>query len=302
MRKRSLKERIEKMKIEAANINSINNINKYHNHVEEKGNSIKIIANKPKSVNKKIKKKEEIKQLEVIIEKKYINFDLDFIYRREKYTLKNLYSNCLISRIKKLISKKISVDLNLLHIFYLDKEIINDKLNVYDMIENNKIKYFIVKKETPVNENVISLNTNIHLIYKIRCKGIINVRDFMDKIEIFFRERCLDKHYLCEPIGNNTYDVGFSCEDNCFQFKRYMMIVKKLDNNYINTNYEFIPFDKNDILQPRITIVEPLTPTRNSESIFINKGPYMTYEEIQKRNEKEERKKWISNKGFVYKK
>ena len=300
MRKRSLKERLEKMKIEATSLNTINSINKKPNHIEENGNSIKIISNKSKSTNKKFKKKEEIKQIEVIIEKKYINFDLDFIYRREKYTLKNLYSNYLISRIKKLISKKISVDINLLHIYYLDKEIINDKLNVFDMIENHKIKYFIVKKETPINENVISLNTNIHLIYKIRCKGILNVKDFIDKIEIFFRERCLDKHYLCEPIGNNCYDVSFSCEDNCFQFKRYMMIVKKLDNNYINTNYEFIPFDKNDILQPRLTIIEPIK--RNSESIFINKGPYMTYEEIQKKNEKEERKKWISNKGFVYKK
>ena len=299
MRKRSLKERLEKMKIEATSLNTINSINKKPNHIEENGNSIKIISNKSKSTNKKFKKKEEIKQIEVIIEKKYINFDLDFIYRREKYTLKNLYSNYLISRIKKLISKKISVDINLLHIYYLDKEIINDKLNVFDMIENHKIKYFIVKKETPINENVISLNTNIHLIYKIRCKGILNVKDFIDKIEIFFRERCLDKHYLCEPIGNNCYDVSFSCEDNCFQFKRYMMIVKKLDNNYINTNYEFIPFDKNDILQPRLTIIEPIK--RNSESIFINKGPYMTYEEIQKKNEKEERKKWISNKGFVYK-
>ena len=300
MRKRSLKERLEKMKIEATSLNTINSINKKPNHIEENGNSIKIIANKSKSINKKFKKKEEIKQIEVIIEKKYINFDLDFIYRREKYTLKNLYSNYLISRIKKLISKKISVDINLLHIYYLDKEIINDKLNVFDMIENHKIKYFIVKKETPINENVISLNTNIHLIYKIRCKGILNIKDFIDKIEIFFRERCLDKHYLCEPIGNNCYDVSFSCEDNCFQFKRYMMIVKKLDNNYINTNYEFIPFDKNDILHPRLTIIEPTI--RNSESIFINKGPYMTYEEIQKKNEKEERKKWIFNKGFVYKK
>ena len=192
------------------------------------------------------------------------------------------------------------MDINLLHIYYLDKEIINDKLNVYDMIENNKIKFFIAKKETPINENVISLNTNVHLIYKIRCKGILNIKDFMDKIDIFFRERSLDKHFYCEPIGNNCYDVRFSCEDNCFQFKRYMMIVKKLDNNYISTNYELVPFDKNDILQPRLTIVEPFT--RNSESIFINKGPYMTYEELQKKKEKEERKKWISKNDFVNKK
>ena len=240
MREKSLKKH-EKMRIETSAQLSKNN------NIEEKENSFKFLSTKSKSLNKKFRKREEVKQLDVIIEKKYFNFDLDFIYRREKYTLKNIYNNYLISRIKKLISQKISVDIDLLHLYYLDKEITNDKLNVYDMIQNNKIKYFIVKKESPINESVISLNTNLHLIYKIRCKGIQNIKDFNDKIEIFFRERCLDKHYLCEPVGNNCYDVGFSCEDNCFQFKRYMMIVKKLDTNYINTSYQFLPIDRNDI-------------------------------------------------------
>ena len=287
MRKKISKENINKMNI------NVFNIKKNEYNIEERGNSIKILSNKSKSLNK-------IKQLEVIIEKKYINFNLDFIYRRERYTLKNILSNYLISRVKKLISKKISVDLNLLHIYYLDKEIIDDKLNVYDLIQNNKIKYFEVKKETPINEDVLSLSTNIHLIYKIRCKGIQNTKDFIEKIETFFKERCLDKHYLCEPIGNNTYDVGFSCEDNCFQFKRYMMIVKKLDNNYINVKCQFIPIDKNEIIQPRLMNFEPLNKER--ESIFINKGPFITYEEIQKKNEKEEKKKWICKNDFVFKK
>ena len=290
MRKKSFN---EKMNIEISNINNNkkNNIN-----IEEKGNSIKFISNKSKSLNKKFIKREEIKQLEVIIEKKYFNFNLDFIYRREKYTLNNIFNNYLVSKIKKLISKKISVDVNLLHLYYLDKEILDDKLNVYDMIQNNKIKYFIVKKETPVNNEVLSLNTNVHLIYKIRCKGIINAEDFMEKIELFFRERCLDKHYLCEPIGNNCYNVYFSCEDNCFQFKRYMMIVKKLDKNYINTTFQFLPVDRNEILQPKYTKFDSIS--RNQKSIFINKGSFMTYEEIHKKNEKEERKKWISKKKF----
>jgi len=287
MRKKISKENINKMNI------NVFNIKKNEYNIEERGNSIKILANKSKSLNK-------IKQLEVIIEKKYINFNLDFIYRRERYTLKNILSNYLISRVKKLISKKISVDLNLLHIYYLDKEIIDDKLNVYDLIQNNKIKYFEVKKESPINEDVLSLSTNIHLVYKIRCKGIQNAKDFIEKIETFFKERCLDKHYLCEPIGNNTYDVGFSCEDNCFQFKRYMMIVKKLDNNYINIKCQFIPIDRNEILQPRLMNFEPLNKER--ESIFINKGPFITYEEIQKKNEKEEKKKWISKNDFIFKK
>ena len=287
MRKKISKENINKMNI------NVFNIKKNEYNIEERGNSIKILANKSKSLNK-------IKQLEVIIEKKYINFNLDFIYRRERYTLKNILSNYLISRVKKLISKKISVDLNLLHIYYLDKEIIDDKLNVYDLIQNNKIKYFEVKKESPINEDVLSLSTNIHLVYKIRCKGIQNAKDFIEKIETFFKERCLDKHYLCEPIGNNTYDVGFSCEDNCFQFKRYMMIVKKLDNNYINVKCQFLPIDRNEIIQPRLMNFEPLNKER--ESIFINKGPFITYEEIQKKNEKEEKKKWISKNDFIFKK
>ena len=284
----------EKMMVRASNIQKINEKN-----ILEKNNSIKILGKKSKSV-KKYKKKEEIKQLEVILEKKYINYDLDFIYRRERYTLKNIFSNYLVSRIKKLISKKISVDLNLIHLYYLDKEITDDKLNVYDMIQNNKIKYFIVKKQSPINENVISLNTNMHLIYKVRCKGIKDSKDFIEKIETFFIDRCLDKYYLCEPIGNNIYEVGFSCEDNCFQFKRYMTIVKKLDQNYINTTYQFVPVDKNEILLPRLSNFDTLN--NKSESIFINKGPYMTYEEIKKKKEKEEKKKWINKKGFIYKK
>lgn len=297
MKKKAQKEKSEKMRIESIKANKTEENN---NNKKDKQKSQKKLANKSKSINKNIKKFEEVKQTELKIEKKPIIFNLDFIYRRERYTLKNILSNYLISRVKKLISKKISVDLNLLHIYYLDKEVIDDKLNVYDLIQNNKIKYFEVKKESPINEDVLSLSTNIHLVYKIRCKGIQNAKDFIEKIETFFKERCLDKHYLCEPIGNNTYDVGFSCEDNCFQFKRYMMIVKKLDNNYINIKCQFIPIDRNEILQPRLMNFEPLNKER--ESIFINKGPFITYEEIQKKNEKEEKKKWISKNDFIFKK
>jgi hypothetical protein len=38
---------------------------------------------------------------------------------------------------------------------------------------------------------------------------------------------------------------------------------------------------------------------KDKESIFINKGPFITYEDIKKRNEKEQKKKWICNKDFI---
>ena len=249
MKKKSLKDKLEKI-----NIATISLDKKEEEKKEDKKQDKKMIT-KAKSTNKSIKKLfEDDKKVKLSpepnIEKKHITFNLDFVFRRERYTLKNLLSNYLISKVKKLISKKISVDVELIHIYYLDKEITNDQLNVYNLIKDNKVRYFEIKKESPVNENIISLNTNVNLIYKVKCKNIQNAKDFIDKIDIFFREKCLDKHYLCEPVEVNTYDVGFACEDNCYQFKRYMSIVKRLDSNYSNTSYEYVPFDKNKFLKP----------------------------------------------------
>lgn len=295
--KKNQKQKLEKMNIGGFKIDRKEEEKKQN---EKDKNSSNKANNKSKSLDKNTINTEEVKKTEEITEKKqHIKYNIDFIFRRERYTIKNLFSNYLVSRLKKLISKTISVDLNLLHIYYLDKEITNDKLNVYDLIKDNVIKYFEVKKEAPTNENIMSLNPNSNFIYKVKCKGIPDTKDFIDKIDVFFREKCLDKHYICEPVALNTYDVGFSCEDNCYQFKRYMQIVRRLDTNYINSSYEYIPFDKSKILKPQFN----LKPTnKSSVSMFINKGPYITYEEMQRKNEKEERKKWVCKKDFVYKK
>ena len=261
----------------------------------------KIVEEKKEEKNeeKKLEKKEENEQIDIIIESKYINFNLDFIYRREKYTLKNLYSNYLISKIKKLISKKLSIEIPCIHIYYQDKEITNDKLNVYDLIKENKTKYILVKKESPINENLISLNTNVHLLYKVKCYEIKDIKDFSDKIETFFNDRCLDKHYVCEPFNENGYEVCFSCEDICFQFKRYMSTLKIIDKNYLNTKCELIPVDKSNIINSKIkNNINNDNGYKIKESEFINKGPYMTYEEIQRKSEKEEKKKWLNKNGF----
>ena len=288
----------------------INNKNKEKEKVvindESKNNKDKIKSKEKKKDKGEKLKKEEYKQekegkneqIDIIIESKYINFNLDFIYRREKYTLKNLYSNYLISKLKKLISKKLSIEINLIHIYYQDKEITDDKLNVYDLIKDNKTKYFLVKKEPPINEDLVSLNTNQLLSYKLKCTGIRDYKDFLNKIESFFIDRCLDKHYICEPLGENGYLIGFSCEDICFQFKRYMLLLKKIDDKYINSKCEFKPIDKSVIINSKINIDLSNNKYNYKESEFINKGPYMTYEEMQRKNEKEEKKKWINKNGF----
>jgi hypothetical protein len=315
MKKKNQKDKLQKMNIAALSIN------KAEDEKKDNKKSPKKLETKSKSSNKIFKMAEESKpskQNEIKEEEKSITYNLDFVFRRERYILKGLHSNYLLSRVKKLISKKISVDFNLIHVYYLEKELTNDKINVYDLIKDNKIKYFEIKKESPNNENIMSLNPNINLIYKVKCKNIQNAKDFIDKIDIFFRDKCLEKHYLCEPVDKNVYDVGFCCEDNCYQFKRYMSIVKRLDSNYSNTTFEYVPIPKHKIIKPKLENLPTISykssesekpkirrnPNINKtiESIYINKGPYMTFEDIQKLNEKEERKKWINKKGFVYKK
>ena len=54
---------------------------------------------------------------------KLIKYKLDFIFRREKYTLKNLQENYLVSKMKKLIAKEINVDIKTLKFFYKEEEI-----------------------------------------------------------------------------------------------------------------------------------------------------------------------------------
>ena len=105
MKKNTKNEKLEKMNIEAITIE------KNEEDKKETKKSTKKNATKSKSVNKIFIKEEEIKKLEEKPEIKLIHYNLDFIFRRERYILKNLLSNILVSKLKKIISKKISVEI-----------------------------------------------------------------------------------------------------------------------------------------------------------------------------------------------
>lgn len=192
-------------------------------------NNKEVINNKN---SEEMKKKEEEK-------KKLPTFNLVFIYRREKYTLKNLVINCLLSKIKKLISNKISADLTELKFFYKEKELkfVDDNKNVFEMIKGDNTPFFEVKKEPTINENITSLNTNINLNYQVKCEPVSDYADLIKKVQQFFKDICLEAHFLCEPTSPKSYNVCLSCSDHCFQFKRYMMNIAKTDNLYKETEF-----------------------------------------------------------------
>ena len=187
---------------------------------------------------------------------KLIKYKLDFIFRREKYTLKNLQENYLVSKMKKLIAKEINVDIKTLKFFYKEDEIKeeSDKNNLYQMIKDDKFPIIEVRKESLNEQNIISLNTKLNLVYKVECKQITDYIDFINKIEQFFKDICIENHYLCEPIASNVYNVCFLCSDHCFQFKRYMMNISRLDKNYEKATFKVLSVDKSKIFEPELDI------------------------------------------------
>ena len=283
---------------------------------------------KSKKNNKGEETKEE-KKVAIVEKKEPIKFNLDFIYRREKYTLKNLKENSLVSFIKRKISEKIKVETKNLKFYYKNKELKNDsdKTNVYAMIKDDPVPFIDVKKESTINQNIISLSTKINLIYKVKSINISNYSDFVDKIEQFFKDVCLERHYLCEPTSTNTYDVCFSCSDHCFQFKRYMMNISRIDKNYEKSKFTILKVDKSKIIEPKIerTIEETDENNNKIEKIivkekknmieieyrrmkhkeddyfqkdFVNSGPYISLEDLKKKEEKESKKKWVGKRNF----
>lgn len=256
--------------------------------------------------------------------KPLVKFNLDFLYRREKFTL-NLKNNCLVSFLKRKISEKINVDKKSLKFYYKDVELKDDsdKTNVYDMINGDKIPFIDVKKEFPINQDIISLNSKSNLIYKVECKPILSYRDLIEKIESFFKDTCIDKNYLCEPVSTNTYYACFSCSDHCFQFKRYMMNIVRKEKEYKYTKFKIMEVDKSRIMEPKIeqNIEEDTEDLGKVEEMvvkdkktnkdvkikfrkikhkeddyfqkdFLNSGPNLPNEEIKEKDKKVNKKKW----------
>lgn len=230
-----------------------------------------------------------------------------------------------MSFLKRKISEKINVDKKSLKFYYKDVELKDDsdKTNVYDMINGDKIPFIDVKKEFPINQDIISLNSKSNLIYKVECKPILSYRDLIEKIESFCKDTCIDKNYLCEPVSTNTYYACFSCSDHCFQFKRYMMNIVRKEKEYKETKFKIMEVDKSRIIEPRIeqNIEEDTEDLGKVEEMvvkdkktnkdvkikfrkikhkeddyfqkdFLNSGPNLPNEEIKEKDKKVNKKKW----------
>lgn len=219
-------------------------------------------------------------------------FNLDFIYRREQYKLKNLKISITFKQIKENISKEIKVPSNELQVFYKNNEIKNDEQKIYDLFKNNKINFLEVKKIIKNPNEITSFD------YKVEIKNIENGYDLNKQIDNFFNQLLLEKNVICEPVDLDVYHVCFNYEDIAFDFKRYILLLKRTNKNYQNVEVKtIIPVEtikKSSLLLSNLKQKKTFV-----SAYYVNQGPYVSDYERKINDSKNDKKNWINKKGFI---
>jgi len=219
-------------------------------------------------------------------------FNLDFIYRREQYKLKNLKISITFKQIKENISKEIKVPSNELQVFYKNNEIKNDDQKIYDLFKNNKINFLEVKK---IIKNPNALTS---FDYKVEIKNIENGYDLNKQIDNFFNQLLLEKNVICEPVDLDVYHVCFNYEDIAFDFKRYILLLKRTNKNYQNVEVKtIIPVET--IKQSSLLLSNLNKKKTFISAYYVNQGPYLSDYERKINESKNDKKNWINKKGFI---
>jgi len=277
--------------------------------------SISKEKNKNKNSKKKTKNEsEESKIVEkpqkiennksVTIRKKLINTKLtiDYIFRREPYKIKDQTKNLTFGEMKKIISNDLKINETDLQITYLNNEIKNDKLIIYDLIKDNKIKFFEVKKILKPSEDIIDSYD-----YILTIQNISNGLDLNNQIDNFFQDILIERKCICEPKSLTSYNISFPTNDLAFDFKRYLSILKKINPLYANikviinipekpkfaTIINSVDKEKNNLK----TVKKSKNPTLDYYK--KNLGNYITYSDIKKLERLDSKQKWLNQKGFI---
>jgi len=278
--------------------------------------SISKEKNKKKNLNKKTKndKPEELeieektqkkeKYKSPLKTKKLINtkITIDYIFRREPYKIKEQNTTLTFGDMKKIISNDLKINELDLQIIYLDNEIKNDKINIYDLIKDNKIKFFEVKKKINPSDDIIDSYE-----YILTIENISNGLDLNKQIDNFFQDLLIERKCICEPKSLSSYNISFPTNDLAFDFKRYLSILKKT-----NPLYENIKVIINIPEKPKFAAVinnfnkenknmKTIKKSKNPTLDYYKKnlGNYITYSDIKKMERMDGKLKWLNQKGFI---
>ena len=227
---------------------------------------------------------------------------IDYIFRREPYKIKDQKKTLTFGEMKKIISNDLKINELDLQIIYLNNEIKNDKINIYDLIKDNKIKFFEVKKIMKPSEDIIDSYE-----YILTIQNISNGLDLNKQIDNFFQDLLIERKCICEPRSLSSYNISFPTNDLAFDFKRYLSILKKTNPLYSNIKviinipekpkFDTIINSMNKDNNNLKTIKKSKNPTLDYYK--KNLGNYITYSDIKKMERMDAKSKWLNQKGFI---
>jgi hypothetical protein len=136
---------------------------------------------------------------------------------------------------------------------------------------------------------------------KIIVENVNDITELYKIIEQFFKDCLITQDFICEPITDNKYSIGFAYPDLAFDFNRYLFILKITDEKFkdikINMKLEKIRKSKSPL--SRNYLGNTKGKKNYNSALYVGlSGLYMSYEERRRKEDLKNKKKWIDQKGF----
>ena len=237
-----------------------------------------------------------------IAKKKSIKFTIIFIYRRNQYIINDLKKTSKILDLKNSISKQINLNQNNFELYYKEKLISNEFNNetISSIINSEKFFFFEVKKIMQYS-SVLSVLYHKNYNNKIIVENVNDITELYKIVEQFFKDCLITQDFICEPINDNKYSIGFAYPDLAFDFNRYLFILKITDEKFkdikITMKLEKIRKSKSPL--SRNYLGNTKGKKNYNSALYVGlSGLYMSYEERRRKEDLKNKKKWIDQKGF----
>jgi hypothetical protein len=275
-----------------------------NNSVKRKKSKKKLVKSKPSLLDVLMKKTQPIiiddinktKQFVFKFKKVIPPLNITVIYKKDKFHFSMNHKSTL-NDLKEIITKKLNISLKKFEIFLNNSILKNDDNElIKELIKNSRFPIFEIKKKT----KTFPFTSNLYLKkypYKIIIDGINDLNDFKSQIDNFFEINLIYKDYICEYISEGQYLIGFNSQNIIFDFKRFLQILQIKNNLYKNIK-STIKYDSLHLIKNRL-FSRKKDKRKIMFSPFINlTSPYITYEEIKRKEQLESKKKWICKDDF----
>lgn len=231
---------------------------------------------------------------------------ITFIYRRQDYTL-NLLKKSPLSTLITQISTTLNVPSSSLEITLNNTPLSNyDQTSlISDIFPPKTIPLLQVKKKPSTSSSVSGLFPKSY-INKVTIDNVSDGYELHQKIDQFYKDCMLEKDCIAEPTSATQYCVSFPYPDVAFDFNRFMLIQKSTDDKFkdikltLTTEHDVNAKKKGNTKKKEINIGNNNVKGKFDFALYVGmSGPYLTEEEMKRKEQKEQKEKWINKKGFI---